>query len=760
MFFSSVTAARHAHDPSSIPQEPATQSIDKAKAAIGRGDVQSAVGGLLADLGGNQHALHDAILNLLGSSSSGIRQDLIAQARSRHPHFDLHARGKEGKTALDLAVRHDDLGLAHYLLNQGANPERTDTAVSAGMRALLTSWRRQTLLYAHHNEQDRQGWTDLDRALQAGRHDEARALLKEEMAGGSAQQAWKTAMAGGRRDILRALLVVGTPEELRALTRQQFAMGKWLAELREDAGLSAVLKEFPYQSAKRGWPKFFNGQATFDNTMEKILCRYLSAYQQEQQARDPHIKFDYGKFRSPREIANNVTADIKKTCKALKAQASETHLIDNTRFGQFLADQFAAMENKHQPTRLMLVESTNHMMNLGLRIKHQDGKPFYVVKFFDPNVTTTGTRSKAGSVQAFEMQTIASYLAEEEWAGLYYPEARGWSMIYVRPEGDAQAGTAISCGSSAGRTLNTCIEAKDIDATVVWHLMDGGFTENLRQLQSHLNTLPEDRRIELLAAKDGKGFPALYMSMQEGHTEAVKVYGELLASIPEERRVELLAAKDDSGFPALCMGMWMEHVEAVKTYGELLALIPEDQRVALIAAKDPLGHPALYMAMEHGHVAAIKAYAALLASIPEDRRIALIEGKNGKGFSALYAGMYQGNAEAVKAYGELLKLVPPDRQAELLLAKPKRMNGLNKALELGKFGAVKECLDILIRLAPDLSPKRRASLRKELQGYEKSILKSKSTVNSLSQYREMASTFSRLKKALAEDASGSSRGNA
>ena len=657
--------------------------------------------------------MHDAILNLLDSSSSGIRQNLIAQVCSRHSHFDLHARGKEGKTALDLAVRHEDLELARYLLDQGANPERTSTAAaSAGMRALLTSWRRQTLLYAHHNEQDRQGWSDLDRALQAGRHDEARMRLKEEMAGGSAQKTWETAVAVGRRDILRALLVVGTPEELRALTRQQFAVREWQAELHEDAGLSAVLKEFPYQSAKCGLPQNFNGRATFDKTSEKILCRHLSAYQQEQQARDLRIKFDYGKFRSPRAIANNVKPDIKKTYEGLKAQASETHLIDNARFGQFLASQFAVMEKENQPARLMLVESTNHMMNLGLRIKHdEEGKRSYVVKFFDPNVTTTGTRSKANSVQAFEMQTITSYLAEEEWAGFYYPEARGRSMIYVRPEADAQAGTAISRGSSAGRVLTTCIETKDIDATVVWLFMDNGFAGNLRQLQGHLNTLSEDRRIALLTAKNDTGFPALYTGMQNGHAEAIKAYGELLASIPEDRRVALIAAKDDTGFSALYMGMWTGHVEAVKAYGELLALIPEDQRVELIAAKDPQGCPALYMAMEHG------------------------------------------NVESVKVYGNLLKWVPPDRQAELLFVlfakNAKGMSGLNMVLNLGKFGAVTEYLYILMRLAPDLSPDRRASLRKELRVYERSILKSKSSANSLAQYREMASTFSRLKKALA-----------
>ena len=741
MFSSSATAARHAHNPSSVSQESARQAIDKARQAMQRNGVKAeTVRSLRADLGGDQDAFHDAILTLLDHARQhpSLRQSLPALIEhARNQHFDLNARGTEGKTVLDLAMRHDDLELARHLLGEGANPERTSTvAASAEMRTLLTAWRRQNLLYAHFNEGNSQGLTGLDHMLQEGRHDEIRALIGHGMTRDDVQYLWETAMAAGQHDILRTLLIVGTPEQLRELTRRQSEVGRWQAELREDPGLSAVLKEFPYQSAKRGLPQNFNEKASF-NPGEKIACRHLATYQQEEQARDPHIKFNYDKFRDPTEIANNVKPDIQKTWEALKAHASEAHLIDNAKFGQFLSGQFAAMEEAmkegRNPTRLMLVESTKHTMNLGLRIKDdEEGKRSYVVKFFDPNDTTTGTRSKADSVQTFEMQTIASYITDEESLRAYYPEARGLSMeeslracypedmglsmIFVRPEGAAQASTAISAGVNVDRTLTTCIDTEDIDAIAVFHLMDNGFAGNLKQLHAHLETLPEDRRIEIITGKCDDGMPALFMSMQNGHAETVKVYGELVALIPEmpeKELIELIAAKDTDDVPGLFMSMSSGHAEVINAYGELLALIPEipeKELIKLIAAKDTDGTPALFMSMQEGHAEAVNAYGKLLALIPEQERIELIAGKNGDDTPALFMSMQEGRAKAVNAYGKLLALIPEKERIELITGK--RGDG-TPALFVGMQGGDAETVKAygeLLTLIPEMPEKERVEL--------------------------------------------------
>lgn len=404
---------------------------------------------------------------------------------------------------------------------------------------------------------------------------------------------------------------------------------------------------------------------------------------------------------------------IEKAYQVLKAQAAEAHLINNARFGQFLSEQFVAMEKASQPTRLMLVESANHAMHFGLRIKHKEGKPSYVVKFFDANDTTASARGKAGGVQTFEMQTIASYLAKEHSLCRHYPEDRGISMIFVRHEGDAQAGAITSPGSSVGKTLTTCIDTQEMDAIAVWHLMANGFAGNLGQLHERLKALSEDQCVELLAGKNNEGFPALYMGMQNGHAQAVKAYAELLKWIPQEQRIKLLIGNTFKGIPAL------------------------------------------HIAMTSGQAEMVKAYAELLKRVPQDRWNELLVGKDKENIPALHAAMELGEAGAIKAYGELLKeLVPPDKQAGLLLVKisagpSKGQSGVHFALEEGHFEVVTEHLEMLQGLAPDLSLATCAWLKNELKGYENLVLRSRPHSSSLLQeWNRMSGTFSKLKKAL------------
>jgi len=680
-------------------------AVGKARDAIERGDFPAAVRELSASLGSDHIAFHNAILTLLDSSSCRNGKKLI-EASLQHSHFDLNQHDSAGKTALDLAVRHNDRECADYLLCHGANPERTSlAAASAGMQELLTKWRWKKLLYAHWNKppasalQRERGWplawrskpdhgnrTLLDCALHDDRFDEANLLLQKELGGDSLEHCfklWEKAMETGRHDVLRAMLIL-KQDALCELTKDQQKVGQWLDKLRHDPGLSAVLKEFPYQSVKRGEPKFLNCEAKFHNTQQRIECRHLATYQQEMQARHPRIKFDYEKFSDLDNITNHVKLDIEETYAALKAQASSIHLIGNNKFGQFLAKQFQEMEVEDKPAgRLMLVESTNHSMNLGLMIKKDgEGKKSHVVKFFDPNFTTTGTRSKAGSVQAFEMQTIDSYVADSDLLQSYYPEPKGLSIIFVRPAEDEKA---VPTSVSTHRKLTMSIDIKDVDATAVWHLMYGGFAENLRQLGEHFKTLTEDQRFELLGRKFSFGVlsfsaPGLYTSMALGYAETVKAYGELLtlAQMSEDRRIELLGGKDSADNPALLISMSQGHAETIKAYGELLKQsgpISEDRRIELLAAKDGKNNPALYVGMQSGHAEAVKAYGELLKEagpLLQDKLIELLAGEDGRKNPAIFIGMSQGHAEAVKAYGELLEElgpIPEDKLIGLLAGK-------------------------------------------------------------------------------------------
>lgn len=585
---------------SQSPQEVhrrAQEAIDQARLALSRGETDIAVRDLQATFGGDKRAFHEAILTLLDSDSpAGTRQAFIEQTHSRQPDFDFDAPGKDGKTVLDMAVQLKDRKLALYLLSKGA------TVVSAERESLLTSWRRHDLLYAHIKG-NKYSWTNLDHFLYEGHYDKAQKLLTERIGGGDLNKFWEASISSGCHDVLRAILILGTPEMLQSLFKQQTRVGQWKEALRDDPGLVAVLKEFPYQSTV---PENHNGKARFANTSQYILCRHLATHQQEQQARDPSgkIKFDYSQFKSPQHITENVQPEIEKTYRTLIAQAAETHLIDNAKFGQFLVKQLAVMEKENKLTRMMLIESTNHTINLTLKIKEEDGKKFYVVNFCDPNQTTENTRSMVRYLQPLKRRTIRTYIAHERLACRYYPEAKGVSMIFVRPEQNTQSGTSTPPISRANRTLASPIDPKDIDATVVWHLMRSGFDGNLKQLHEHFKTLSDSERIALLSGKYCEGSPALFMAMQEGHAEAVREYGKLLASIKnisEDDLIELITAKREDGLPALIIGIEEEHTETIREYKELWKLVSPDQQAKLLLtqiSKGPYkGYDALPIAL-------------------------------------------------------------------------------------------------------------------------------------------------------------------
>lgn len=259
---SSIATAHRASSSPSTSSNPALQEpLNTAKEAFEKGELSTAVRSLSNSFKGDLRAFHNGILTLLDSPAAN-KEALIEEVLSQHPHFDLNMYNKEAKTALDLAVQHDDQKFARYLLDKGAKPERTSlNSTSDGMGALITSWQRKNLLYAYFNERNRQSWTPLDRLLHEGRREEVRTRLQNVIAEHGVRKIWEEAMDAGQHDILRALLVVSTPDELRELTKQKEQVGKWREALKGDRGLSLVLKQFSKPSSSSVSQKLRSGFA-------------------------------------------------------------------------------------------------------------------------------------------------------------------------------------------------------------------------------------------------------------------------------------------------------------------------------------------------------------------------------------------------------------------------------------------------------------------------------------------------------------------
>jgi ankyrin repeat protein len=509
----------------SPPNAPVTLWLSNLRRAINPGNEQ----GVWQQLHRNGSNIQsDGLHGLLKQACRKQCSPAFKMMLAGHPNTD-----KQG--ALDLALKHDDYRFAEQLLAK--NPDLKTGHLqprSRSMHAALQFARRNAILYpgaAQSNE------TTLDQALRNGHKDEARELLNHELRkypkGADVSDVWGDAVRNDRVDLQRALLLLGYVD-----SQVRYRLKEDDIAAITDPGVKKVMKEIPYYSPKRGEPKRFNGVAG-------PSCRHFVLDQLREKAlkTNPDAKSNLENYQDQKKVKDNVSTDNKEFIH-LKAHATESHLIDNRKFGQFLVQQFEAMEGKGASTKLMLMQSTNHAMELSLRIKEkEDGTKVYVVKFFDPNLTTTHARSASTDLQAFAFQNLRDYLDEAERVELYYPESEGISMLHVYPGPDElQAMASLPPGAVAGRKATTCIPDEKINATAIWHLMSDGFAEDLRRLKDEIAGRPEAKRITLLDAKNAHGTSALFMALQNGHADAVEAYGELLSLIPKEQHAEVLDA--------------------------------------------------------------------------------------------------------------------------------------------------------------------------------------------------------------------------
>ena len=688
----------------------------------------------------------DALQNLLAHAFLQNSSLAIKQALLGHPACDLPTR----QTALELAIKHNDLPLARQALQQGADPEKITARPQAdGMRTLLTYARRKNKLYppnASHAQE-----TDLDRALRDALDDsaweEARNLLRQTAPGKNVREAWRDAVQKKQLDVQRAILLLGYADQDHAfrLLLQEDAV--------PDKGVAEVMKEILYFSPKRKWPQNFNLQATFSGpNKKKIECRHLVEHRQSVQERRPQIKFEDAHFASKEAIEAHVSRDTEAKYDHLIAHATEARLFHNRDFGKTLVQQLAAMAAEGEASRLILLTSINHAMGLGLKRKEKDGKPPYVVELFDPNRTTSHVRIASDSLSTLETLTLENLIDGAALYKQYYPEPDGLSMMFVRPPPqEEQAMTGMAQGVVENRTLTSSIEDKEINATALWHMLTHGFAGDLRRLKGEIASRPETERIALLEAKDARNIPGLFIALQKGHADAIRAFGELLLMVPEEQRAKLLAAKDARNLPGLFIALKEGRADAIKAFGELLPLVPAEQRAALLAAKSAKGKSGLAAALEAGKLEALEQYveivkktapalsaqdrAALLKDIRQSHAVQIFgvwfnfshyealkkenpdfhlrfqEMENallpptpkevGSITSGLSMALQQGRADAIEALVKLLNRVPPEQRAALLAAKDTRnIPGLYTALEDGYADTIK-AFGKLLDLVPE-----------------------------------------------------------
>ncbi|EEI2477810.1 ShET2/EspL2 family type III secretion system effector toxin, partial [Salmonella enterica] len=328
------------------------------------------------------------------------------------------------------------------------------------------------------------------------------------------------------------------------------------------------------------------------------------------------------------------------------------------------------------------VNTANHSLVLGLKIKNKPNGDMCVIYLYDPNHTATHQRVEYSIINQNKIKKLkANDFFDEKHKKSYGLVSDGVSIFI-----DRHKPMSIS---SIIRYLNNLFHPK-----VIHHAMSMGLTEIILKVAEDMQILKlmGDEMESLLAARNNDGYYGLAIALQNGHADTIQAYGELIkkAELNPDKIADILQAKvkiklkeelKEAYVFGLSLALQNGHAHAIRVYGELLnansAVFDHDKLVELLAAHsvDGAGHrlPALYLALQHGYADAVLAYGELLkaATLSLDETAILLAAKRFDNVPGLLIASNNGHSEAVLAYGKLLKnsCLTADKTAELLAAK-------------------------------------------------------------------------------------------
>lgn len=406
----------------------------------------------------------------------------------------------------------------------------------------------------------------------------------------------------------------------------------------------------PYYSAMRNPTLTLNKQARVGDAL--LACRELSVlWERSFNECDPDDgcsgKPDYRHFLSVERLEAHAPRDIVAITN--RRDHAEVQFVDGVDWGRWIAAASRSMEANGRAQRSILVQSPNHVMAMGLRIKATDQGPAYVVKFYDPNRTVTHRRAQAADPDAF------APLGARDFFG----DARATSWYSM----DANTGSVVFLGDALPDHARQRVEIGHVDSPTLLHLLHLGLAAGV----DHYGELLRERRLEprevaaLLAVKTTTGVPLLTVAMKRGHGDAIRAYGGILASagLDSARVAELLAGKTACGFPGLHVAMQVGTAEGVRAYGDILLAsgLSTKARVDLLEAKSRSGMPGLVAALIRNRADAIHAYGEVLFECVPDRwQRSHLLGATEDTAPVMSAALQHARPAARQAYSEVLRI--------------------------------------------------------------------------------------------------------
>ncbi|MFV8766270.1 ShET2/EspL2 family type III secretion system effector toxin [Yersinia enterocolitica] len=386
----------------------------------------------------------------------------------------------------------------------------------------------------------------------------------------------------------------------------------------------------------------YNGELDFpDSESSKIVCRHLAAqYALDVLSNEERGKVKMKDYSNEESICGHVSKDTERYFHDVFSKSQTVYLINNNDFGSALIDNFQVMERNGETHRALLLSTHHHVMAVRLNIK-ETSKRYYVINFYDPNVTDHTLRCKVDDLALLKSHTLESYIN----IGYYY--------IYYNNNDDYKIMQLYVCenpGILSERTINNerkltplkGTEPPSLSSYLLCKLLQNRYFIEVEKRINEMISQPlmsSDDIYHLLKYCDPLFGPPLFFALTQDQFLMVAVLGKLIKLLPEEQRKALL---DTTNAPGLFIALKEGNVRSIAAYGKLLDLITDDDRAELLDIDNVTEQHYFFLILKHGNMNTFAASVELMKhlSASETEKFMAVKDKNGTQLLSLYAQRY------------------------------------------------------------------------------------------------------------------------
>ncbi|EKN6380019.1 ShET2/EspL2 family type III secretion system effector toxin [Yersinia enterocolitica] len=389
----------------------------------------------------------------------------------------------------------------------------------------------------------------------------------------------------------------------------------------------------------------YNGELDFpDSESSKIVCRHLAAqYALDVLSNEERGKVKMKDYSNEESICGHVSKDTERYFHDVFSKSQTVYLINNNDFGSALIDNFQVMERNGETHRALLLSTHHHVMAVRLNIK-ETSKRYYVINFYDPNVTDHTLRCKVDDLALLKSHTLESYIN----IGYYY--------IYYNNNDDYKIMQLYVCenpGILSERAINNerkltplkGTEPPSLSSYLLCKLLQNRYFIEVEKRINEMISQPlmsSDDIYHLLKYCDPLFGPPLFFALTQDQFLMVAVLGKLIKLLPEEQRKALLDTTNSQGAPGLFIALKEGNVRSIAAYGKLLDLITDDDRAELLDIDNVTEQHYFFLILKHGNMNTFAASVELMKhlSASETEKFMAVKDKNGTQLLSLYAQRY------------------------------------------------------------------------------------------------------------------------